>query len=128
MPLIFFHPPTIKAGVSDRLSQQSDIFPSIIDYLNLNEEVVAFGSSVLDTLSRPYSISYLNNSYQYIEDDYCILFDGEKTNALFLWKEDPAFQNNQMKKYPEKAKQLTKNVKAIIQQYQERVLNNALVP
>ena len=128
VPLLFYNKHLIAADKSSRLSQQNDIFPSILDILGIEADILAFGGSVLDSNYQSFNISYLNNSYQYIEEKYCIQFDGEKATALYLWKEDPTLHLNRLNEFPEIANRLSRRLKAILQQYQERILHNQLVP
>jgi len=128
IPLIFYNKEMIEAEISTKLSQQNDIFPSIVDFLDIEANVMAYGGSVLDTNYKSFNISYLNNSYQFIEGDYCIQFDGQKTTALYLWKEDPTLHKNRVTEFPGIEKRLSQRLKAILQQYQESIHKNQLVP
>jgi len=128
IPIILYAPKYIKPTIKKRVVQQNDIFPSLVDFLGFEGEIVSFGSSFLSRDKTAFSISYLNGLYQYIEGNYYLLFDGEKTTALYNWKIDPALKNNLIKTNTEEVILLEKTTKAIIQQYNNRLINNQLAP
>ena len=128
IPMVYYSPKYLDARMDDRITQQNDIFPSIIDFLQLDTELISFGNSVFSDENQPFAISYLNNIYQLIEGDYCLQFDGEETIAFYNWKNDPQLQNNLVLLEGEEYKIYEKRLKAIIQQYNQRLMENKLVP
>ena len=128
IPLIFYKANREVKGRSTRLAQQTDIFPSVIDYLQIEDSMVCFGNSVFDSAARPFVINYINDTYQLMEDDFSLEFDGEKAIALYNYKEDPLLQVNLLEENTDIALKMEARVKAIIQQYQEALINNQLTP
>jgi phosphoglycerol transferase MdoB-like AlkP superfamily enzyme len=127
VPLVFFHPgdPMLK-GIDTTISQQADILPSVLDYLNYNNDFVAFGNSVFDTTSTHFAVNYSNGIYQLIEDNYVLHFDGKKSIALYNLKSDPLLKNNLRRYSSDKAIQLETKIKGIIQAYNSRMIKNQL--
>lgn len=127
IPLIFHYKDQLK-GKSAIVCQQSDIFPSVLDYLHIPAKFVCFGNSVFNSQhnSPHFSINYLSGIYQYIEGDYALLFDGEKPTFLYNFKKDPQQKINLLQKKQQRAFEMEKKLKAIIQQYNNRLLNNNL--
>lgn len=132
IPLIF-HLKDELQGVSGMVAQQSDIFPSVIDYLNYPAEFICFGNSLFKEDAEHFAINYFNGLYQYIEDGYSLLFDGEESISLTSIspvhgndKKKPNTQGNLLNKKPEIAEQMEIKLKAIIQQYNQRVIKNQL--
>ena len=128
IPMLYYCPKYLNPRVDDRITQQNDIFPSVIDFLQFDMELVSFGNSVFSDDKEPFAISYLNNIYQLIADDYCLQFDGEETLAFYNWKNDPQLQNNLILSGEEEYKVYERKIKAIIQQYNQRLMTNKLVP
>ena len=126
VPLIFYAPGKIRPKKSTKVSQQSDIFPSIIDYLGFNTRLISFGQSVFDSTKTSFSVSYLNGTYQLIEGDFSLLFDGEKTVQFYNRSKDPTLKDNLVGKSPAQLMPMEKKLKAILQQYNNRVLTNQL--
>jgi phosphoglycerol transferase MdoB-like AlkP superfamily enzyme len=125
IPIIFYAPgDTTIRGVSDLVCQQSDIMPSILDYLNYSNPFVAFGNSVFVEDSNSFAISYLSGIYQLINTKIAISFDGErviKAIDVDSVKKDKEQKVDSL--YINKAERL---IKGIIQQYNYRMNNNIL--
>ena len=126
IPILFYCPKYIEPKRDDRIMQQNDIFPSVVDFLGYDADVMSFGNSVFATDVDPFSISYLNNIYQLVEDDYCLQYDGSEVIAFYNWKNDPELQKNLIASAD--FKPYERKIKAIIQQYNNRLIENKLMP
>lgn len=111
-------------GVSDKNLQQIDILPSIIDYLNIKEKIVTFGKSYKS--DKNFVVTYLDNIYNYINDDYYLAFDGKKTIGLYNIKNDPMLKNNLATKEVKIKVEMEKFIKAYIQTFNKRLIDNKL--
>lgn len=129
IPFLFYAPKHIAPKRLKRVSQQNDIFPSIMDYLHIDDEILTFGQSVFDA-NKGFSISYINQVYQLIEGDFCLQFDGEESLAFYHWKEDQELKHNLIEesKFTAEKKSMERKLKAIIQQYNKRMIENQLIP
>ena len=79
VPLIFICPSdSAMHGIYTRTAQQIDIMPTILDYVGCDEPYVAFGNSLFDSAAPRVSVSYLNGLYQIIDDERCVIFDGDE--------------------------------------------------
>ncbi len=125
IPILFFDPsnPELK-GSSDKNFQQIDIMPSLVDYLNIKTKMVTFGKSFKS--ENNFVVYFLDNIYHYINDDYYMAFDGKKAIGLFNFKTDELLKNNLLKSNPAIANQMEQFIKAYIQSFNERVINNKL--
>ena len=85
--IIFFTPDSSLIGYRNDLAQQCDIFPTLIDYLGLNDTIVSFGKSVLHN-SDHLVVNCYSGIYQAFKDDLMIQFDGKKLTAVYRFKED----------------------------------------
>lgn len=130
IPILLFHPgDSILNGVdSSRIIQQIDVMPSVLSYLNYQEPFFAFGKNVFDPIAQPlnFSVTYING-YRWIEDDYLLFFDGSQSRSLFNFKTDPFFQNNLLKEEPQRVHRMERHVKAFMQQYTNRLIQNRLM-
>ena len=125
IPILFFDPsnPELK-GSSDKNFQQIDIMPSLIDYLNIKTKMVTFGKSFKS--ENNFVVYFLDNVYHYINDDYYMAFDGKKAIGLYNFKSDELLKNNLLKSNSAIANQMEQFIKAYIQSFNERVINNKL--
>lgn len=128
IPILYYKPddPTL-IGTRETTTQQSDIMPSVLDYLQYNEPFIAFGNSVFNSEAAHYGINYSNGVYQLIEDDHTLFFDGEKSLELYNLQTDRLLETNVLRISPEIAAKLESKLKAIIQSYNNRLMNNTLI-
>ena len=131
IPIVFFSPSdTSLVGIKNRLAQQIDILPSILSYLNYSGKIVAFGNDLFDdseeALEESFAIQYIGGAIQLMMGDYMIQFDGERTLALYRFKEDTFLSNNLLGKLPEVEKRMEAKAKAILQQYTTRLHDDKL--
>jgi phosphoglycerol transferase MdoB-like AlkP superfamily enzyme len=127
IPIIFYlHNSSLK-GVNDLVTQQSDIMPTILDYLNFNAPFVAFGNSVLDSAGNHFAINFVNETYQLIYKNYAMVFDGTKGISLYNTANDSLQKKNLLESSPAIKKEMEQKVKAIIQSYNQRLIKNEMV-
>ena len=124
IPLIIHEPSINKYSIITKTCQQADILPTVIDYLHLDTSLVCFGNSVLD--STGFAVNYLNNIYQFFENEYLLQFNGIESLALYHTKEDSLLQRNILNSEIELALNMENQLKAIIQEYNYRMLHNKL--
>jgi len=127
IPLIFYHPGnSALKGVSKRVTQQTDITPSVLDYLGINQPFTAFGTSVFDPSAKGFAVNYMSGIYQYFQDDYLLAFDGEKNNALYNYENDQLLEHNILTNGGVPATDMERHLKAVIQQFETRLKHNQL--
>lgn len=126
VPLIFYHSGKIDTKRSRRYSQQIDIMPSILDYLDYKEPFIAFGESVFNEQETGFAINYINNTYQLIKEAYVLHFNGENTTALYHLENDPLLKKNLINTEPEIVSELEKDIQSLIQEYNNRLINNTM--
>lgn len=126
IPILFYIPgDTSLTGVYSNTFHQSDIMPTILDILNYDNNYLAFGNSAFDTTSVHAAFHYVNGLFQITKGNYCLLFNGEKSTALYK-KSDLEHKYNLLKKKPEIAHELENIIKAYIQEYSQRMRTNNL--
>ncbi len=126
VPLIFFDPSNKKlSGMEKQVVQHTDIFPSVVRYLNIQEPVVSYGTSVFER-DTGWTVSYLNNVYQLVTDSLLLQFDGENLIGIYQLATDSLLRENIAENY--KTGDLPELIflKALIQDYRYRMINNRL--
>ena len=125
IPILFFDPsnPNFK-GVDKKNFQQIDILPSLIDYLSIKDQVVTFGKSFRS--DRNYVVNYLDNVYNYIDDDFYLAFDGQKAIGLYNFKRDPYLKVNLIKENNTQLAKMERFIKAYIQSFKGRQIRDEL--
>ncbi|MBC5992372.1 LTA synthase family protein [Pontibacter cellulosilyticus] len=71
VPLLLFHPGKKFESINpEQVAQHTDIFPTIVDYLNINtNKVLPFGNSLLDTTTNGSAILYNGNSHFLVQQN-----------------------------------------------------------
>ena len=109
------------------IAQQTDILPTILGIVGYDKPYLAFGSDLLNTPQRDlWAINYLDGTYQYCKGDYVLQFDGEKTIGLYRLT-DYVMKHNLKGSIAEET-QMEREIKAVIQQYVDRMIDNQLHP
>lgn len=126
VPIIFYHPGSGLKGYSKAIAEQIDIMPTVLGYLGYDRPFLSFGRNLLDTPTESgYAVNYLNQVFQYFKGNYLLQFDGEKSIALYDFTHDKMLKENLLGKVPGQA-DMEAELKAIIQQYIERMLSDRL--
>ena len=125
IPILYYAPGKIAAKQSEKITQQIDIMPSVLDFLNYDKEFYSFGNSVFRN-EKNYSVNYLSGVYQYINGDFTYLFDGDSSVALYNFKTDRLLHRNMVSYKYKTIKRMNKELKAIIQTYNNDLINNKL--
>jgi arylsulfatase A-like enzyme len=128
IPLVFFHPRHLQAERRKILAQQNDIFPTVVDWLGYEDSLLVYGNSLLDTAATHYVVNYINDSYQLMQGNYVIHFDGSQVIGAYNRLKDPALMHNLAHEDAVWQRQLSQKLKALIQDYNQRLIRNQLLP
>ncbi len=119
IPILYYMPADSLQGVNESTTQQIDILPSVLDYLNYDKEYFALGESVFDETSLGFSISYLNYNYQLIHGNQII-----KTDFNTNYNYERFLGGSLIKEI--KPKSLEGFLKAFVHTYNDRMISNRM--
>ena len=129
VPIIFYTPdgslsPQLR---SDVIAQQTDITPTLLGYLGHDVRYIGFGCDLINcsTPGDTWAVNWNNGIYQFVQGDYMIQFDGEKVMGVYQFKTDTLLQRNLVGRVDVSG--MEHQLKAIIQQYMQRMNGNNLV-
>ncbi|MEQ8363881.1 MAG: sulfatase-like hydrolase/transferase [Cyclobacteriaceae bacterium] len=126
IPLFFYQPGSDWSSFSDGIVQQIDIMPSVLGYLNYDKPYMAYGRNIFDPSVEPYAFNYADNVYQAFIGNYLLQYDGEKSVALYDFKNDKGLKSNLVNDLPEIVERMEIKLKAFIQQYNNRMVDDNL--
>jgi len=126
IPVIFYEPQSEQSGHRGIVAQQTDIMPTILDMLHYPNPFIAFGGSLLRDKEPRFSLSYLNGNYQLIQDGYAWQTDHTVSEALYDFQNDSLLFIDLAKSQKNIADKKDTLLKAIIQQYNNRLIENKL--
>lgn len=129
VPIAFYHPhSTFFRGHRNEVVSQTDIMPSVLMYVDYDEPFVAFGEDAVTDIKRhPYAVCYNAPLYQIFSDSLLVQFDGEKVVAVYDYRKDKELKANIAGTIaPERIAPMVDYLKAYIQQYIHRMINNEM--
>jgi phosphoglycerol transferase MdoB-like AlkP superfamily enzyme len=127
IPIIFYKPGSDLKGIKNRIAQQIDIMPTILSYLNYDEEYIAFGNNLLDDSYESFAFNTAGSKYHLYMKDHILEMLENLTVGLFNYKNDIFLEKNLMGKSPELQLQMENKLKAVVQTYNNRLLDNNMI-
>ena len=128
-PIIIYEPGNQSRipEIQDKIAQQIDILPTVMGMLHYPKPYFAFGIDLFNTPpEETWAVNYLNGIYQYVKKEHVLQFDGEKTIGIYALS-DSLMQNNLNGQLPDQP-WMEQDLKAIIQQYMSRMVEDRLTP
>lgn len=127
VPVIFFKPGSELKGIKNRIAQQIDIMPTILSYLNYDEEYIAFGNNLFDDSYESFAFNTNGNTYHLYMRDHILIMIDYKPVGLYNFRTDKFLENNLMEDEPELLAVLETKLKAVIQTYNSRLIDNNMI-
>lgn len=129
IPILFFSPNTdwIEKGISKDITQQIDIYPTLVDLLGYQKPFRSWGRSLFSDKEIPRAYVSNDKFYQLMQGNYIYIINlkGE-LNGIYLI-DDEALNNNLLDKPLNAEMQKGINdLKAFMQDYMDRIINQKL--
>lgn len=135
-PIIIYEPGR-EPEMQDKIAQQIDILPTVMGMLNYDKPYFAFGVDLLNTPAEDtWAVNYMNGIYQYVKHEHVLQFDGQKSIGLYalsdslmkdnLMSEGRGEREDVRRKMDDVRREMERELKAIIQQYMERMTQDKL--
>ncbi len=129
IPMILYAPDDDFVAFDDStVVQQTDIMPTLLALLGQERTYISFGNNMFDPTAQHFAINYTNGTFQFFEDDYLLQFTDEKTIGFFNFHTDFSLRKNLVNQHSKRQEDMEKTLKAFLQQYNDRLLNNTLCP
>ncbi|RZK49368.1 MAG: alkaline phosphatase family protein [Pedobacter sp.] len=126
IPILFYYPAGNLKGTTNKLIQQIDIMPTVLNYLNYDKPYFSFGFDALSPTQDNFVLNNIDGSFNFYYQDYLLQSDGEKSIALYKFKTDTYLKNNILQEDKNVQQHLEAQFKAFLQQYYNRMINNQL--
>jgi phosphoglycerol transferase MdoB-like AlkP superfamily enzyme len=124
IPVFFYHPQWQPLR-SQEIIQQVDIMPTILSSLHYNKSYVSFGRNVFGD-RQPFAFNYIDNLYQLFRGNYVLRFDGKRSVELYDFRNDIYLSKNLVDQLPDTVQSMETVLKAYIQQYNNRMVDDNL--
>ncbi|NOT76689.1 MAG: sulfatase-like hydrolase/transferase [Cyclobacteriaceae bacterium] len=126
IPIFFFQPSGNDHSFKQEIIQQVDIMPTVLGMLHYDKSYIAFGRDIFHDKTKPFAFNYLDNTYQAFRGNYLLQFDGTKTMSLYDFRNDKFLKENLLSKLPDTVRVMEGQLKAFIQQYNNRMVDDNL--
>ena len=127
IPIIFYKSGSDLRGIKNRIAQQIDIMPTVLNYLNYDEDYIAFGNNLLDDSGESFAFNTSGSTYHLYMKDHILEMIDNKPIGLFDYKNDIFLEKSLLGKDSELQLQMEEKMKAIIQTYNSRLIDNNMV-
>lgn len=127
VPVAFYHH-AIKPEKRPDVVSQTDIMPSILDYIGYREPFFAFGENALTAAKvHPYAVCYNAPLYQVFSDSLLVQYDGERVVGVYDYRHDRCLHSNIAEQiHYDSIAPMVDYLKAYIQQYIHRMIHDEL--
>jgi arylsulfatase A-like enzyme len=126
IPIIYYLPGSDLKGMDSTFTQQIDILPSVLDYLNYPKPYFAFGNSVFDPYANHYAFTYNSGCYELIDHYYITQYADNRETDLLYFKNDSTLEHDVREQHWDLVKAMERKTKAIVQTYQQSIVNNRM--
>ena len=128
IPLLFFKPGSDLKGKPAIIAQQTDVMPTVMNYLGYDKGYLAFGADLFDSTAdvAHFSIHYISGIYGLMKDGYYLESNGTRSTALFDLKNDPLQTSNLVGKDKKVTDRMEWFLNAYVQQYNNRLIENRM--
>lgn len=128
VPVIIFYPNGALCGEDQTIINHVDLMPTVLDIMQIETKVFSFGHDIVADSCKRYSIQYKMGIYQYLDDQYCAYFDGEKCFGLYQWVHDEALKKNLVNQanYKSTIDEIVQVLKYNIQTFNHAIIHNKM--
>jgi len=124
IPIAYFHPSgKLTKNNELKITQHIDIYPTIVDLLNLNLSFYSFGESIFSEKPR-FAMNYLQGNYFYFEDNKMLVFSQGLARNLHDYTSKEEHLVDIVDRHPHEVRRYEKRLKAIIQRYNHDLRHN----
>lgn len=144
-PIIFFCPSdsTLVGMDYERVAQQIDILPTVLNYIGYDRPYMAFGIDLFNTAPEDtWAFSFYNELFQFTRNGLFIQLNNDNIHAAYYLPDDPMLENDLSKKLlagesvecsgrtitPQELADIERTLRAFIQQYCTAMSTNDLLP
>lgn len=126
IPILFYYPGGDLKGRTDKMIQQIDIMPTVLNYLNYDKPYFAFGFDAFSPQKNNFVVNNNDGTFSFYLGDYLMMHNGKKALALYDLKNDRLNKTNLVDQRPEIQQNMEKYLRAFIQQYDNRMIKDQL--
>lgn len=127
IPLLYFSPSdTNLKGVTNLLTQQIDILPSVMDYIGFNDSFFALGNSIFSHVNNRFTIQQWSSNLLWTFNDYFLRCNYTIPEGLFDTRKDIFCDHNILHDNDSLSNKVINHLKAFRQVYTQSMIHNKM--
>ena len=133
VPIILYAPgdSTLRGYDTERIVEQIDIMPTVLNYLHYDRPYIAFGQDMLRTpVERTHALHWVSefDGYEFVKGNYLLQFDGNEVTHAYCYRTDSVLRDDVLPTMPaDTLRAMEREMKSFIQQYMQRMNNDQLI-
>ena len=127
VPLLIFDPSgNLPRGKQGGIAQQTDLMPTLLNYIGNRQPYVAFGKDLFNTDASDTWAFNWDNIPQYIKGDYVIQLNDDCTEitGMYNYRTDPLLKENLKGRGLPEEKEMLRQAQAVVQSFMSRMNRN----
>ncbi|WP_027124775.1 LTA synthase family protein [Gelidibacter mesophilus] len=126
VPILIYKPDGSLAGIEEKLAQQIDVYPTVLDLIGYKKPFRSWGRSLVSEDGvEPFAINHNASQYHMLRGNYICTFDGEVATG-FYDIDDKSLENNLIANKTPEMEATEKACRAFLQDYFERIVDKKL--
>lgn len=126
VPILFYRSDNSLVGVNDKLAQQIDIYPTLLDLIGYDKPFRSWGRSLVsDDGVQPFVINHNASQYHLLRGNYICTFNGKEATGFYDIN-DKSLENNLIANRTPEMDETEKACKAFLEDYFERIVDKKL--
>jgi hypothetical protein len=101
--------------------------PTILNYLNYDSDYIAFGNDLFDDSRESFAFNTNGSSYHFYMRDHILEMMDNRPLGLYNFRKDKYLEINLIGEEPELVNIMTGKMRAVIQSYNSRLIDNDMV-
>lgn len=126
VPLLVYYPGGNLKGKVNKLAQHIDLMPTLLSYLNYDKPYFAFGNNLFEQNDDNFVVTNNDGIYNFYFKNHLLFYDGNKSIGFYDYKADRFLKNNLLGLNKTLEQQIEIKLKAFIQQFNNRMIDNQL--
>jgi len=127
IPILFYYPGGQLKGYADKLVQQIDIMPTVLNFLHYDKPYFSFGFDAFNNEVDNFVVNNNGGFYNLFYQDYMLTHDGQKPVSLYNIQKDRLMKEDLLHQDLAIMPVLISKLQAFMQQYNNRMIQNDLI-
>lgn len=126
IPILMFMPSELEPKTVSVVMQQTDIFPTVLNFLNFDEPYLAFGNDALASDGDHFAIYNYGNAFQLVKDNWLLQIAEDVPVGMYNVLNDRFLKHNSISNEKERIASMMLLYRSFQQQYNNRLLENKM--